>query len=274
MFLSDLSLALADYLVCKPRTANGKTDSVPTAYVREEYWPTGCSSCPRYSGGDCYAIFGRTGFAMKADRPTSMAARSVRVPQEYTLRYALAGAPRSARVFRWSAVGDSVGSVPRDLLEAGYRACVAEGLHPIDYTSTWRRPESRWARAWAMASCHSVEDVWEALADGWRTTLTVDPDAMADAIEAGKTSMRVESDDGGLAVVGRMCPAMVADYRGDRPVSCNDCMLCSVEHLPAHPNRAKAGIDVVLFALHGIRGIGHRWTRRKKAYRARVGGEA
>ena len=35
-----------------------------------------------------------------------------------------------------------------------------------------------------------------------------------------------------------------------------------------------AGIDVVLFALHGIRGIGHRWTRRKKQYRARVGGEA
>jgi hypothetical protein len=266
--LSSLSDSLWDYVLCRKGTRNAKTANVPGASVRSTHWDVGCKACPRYSSKDCYAIDGRAGHHMHADRAGTMAARSERVPSEYTLRYALAGCARSARVFRWSVVGDSVGSIPAHLLQAGYRACVDERLNPIDYTSTWKLETSSWAKPWAMASCHSVSDVWRALGDGWRTTLTVDPDLMADAIERGKTSMVVECSDGGPSVVGRMCPAMVADYKGERPISCNECMLCSVHHLPPHPNRAKAGIDVVLFALHGIRGRGHRWSRRRKAYRA------
>ena len=265
--LSSLSDSLWDYVLCRKGTANTKTSNVPGASVRSTHWDGGCKDCPRYAAKDCYAIDGRAGHHMQPDRPTSMAARSERVPSEYTLRYALAGCARSARVFRWSVVGDSVGSIPAHLLQAGYRACVDERLAPIDYTSTWARDESAWAKPWAMASCHSVADVWKALGDGWRTTLTVDPDLMADAIEAGRTSLTVPGSDGANPVVGKMCPAMVADYLGQRPVSCNDCRLCSVWLVGRRRGMTRPS-DVVLFALHGIRGRGRRWSARRKAYRA------
>ena len=264
------------YTLSRSTSGNSKTGPIPYASVRSDHWGTGCAGCPMFER-DCYAIHGRAALHMDADRSGSMAARAQREPKQYTLRAAVVGALRLAKYFRFSNVGDSVGSIPREHLEPAYRTALADNLEPIDYTSRWSDPDNGWARSWAMASCHSVDDVDTALSMGWRATVTVDPDAVADVIESGARRMTVADPETGAEVEGVICPAMVASYTGDRPMTCNDCGLCSVHRYPpgrtmSGGKRGRAARDLVIFAQHGFRGIGRRWSVRLKAYRA--GGEA
>ena len=244
-----------DYYLFRETSGNTKTGPLPYGALRREHWATGCSGCPMYSEGDCYAINGRFGtHHMVEDRPGTMANRALREPQRYTLAAALALAPRAVSLFRWDVIGDGVGAVPKAVLEDAYLQTAAAGLHPIVYTHQWKAGANRWARDWARASVDHIEDLPRAMDYGFVPVLTVDADEAADIIEAGGDTMTLPGGE-----VADICPSMVADYRGERPVQCATCRLCSVSATP--------GARIVVFPRHGLMGAGRRWGLRKRAWR-------
>jgi hypothetical protein len=105
----------------------------------------------------------------------------------------------------------------------------------------------------AMASTYTLSAYLKATRAGWRATLVVPAEVIADHVEHGAPLTEVVEVD---AVA---CPAQVGELTG-RPVQCNDCGLCSVKHQADAPG--------VWFAEHGPR-VKRTWRKRVEAAKER-----
>lgn len=194
-------------------SSNVKTGDVPTAWVgltkaacRESC--RGCPMAPADVGGDgsCYSHSGSPAIAHASIRKAAAAGK----PR--TLAAALNAASRSARMVRYTAIGDG-GRVAPGVADRIVGAVKAAGLAFVGYTHHWREAQVRddW-RGRLMASVGSLAEADEALAEGWRAAAVVPVDHPARSVTPG-----------GARVV--VCPAQLAEARG-ASVTCNDCRLC------------------------------------------------
>lgn len=232
-------------LLWRPTTTNRKTGNIPTAIVHPDRIEESCEGCPQApeAGGGCYARTGTVSFSLKA---TARAA--ARRPQAYTVGHALSGRLVSARYARVTSIGDA-GGLPQEEVEPQLEAVRAAGLHPIAYTSRWKK--APWLQRWAMASTYSARGYRSAVARGWRATLVVPAGVVADHVEHGTP----------LPELGAvLCPSQVGELTGEA-TTCNECGLCSVSKNPDGPG--------VLFAEHGPR-VSRAWKRRVEAARERL----
>lgn len=212
-------------------SSNVKTGNVPTAWVgatREECREScrGCPLAPKDIGGNgaCYSHSGSPAIAASSIRKA--AARGA----DRSLAAALKGAARSARMARYTAIGDG-GRVAPGVADRITSTVRAAGLQLVGYTHHWR--DALVAADWRgrlMASVDTLADADAALAAGWRAAAVVPADQPA----RGTTP-------GGARYV--VCPAQTSDGR----VTCNDCRLC---------DGSKAG-PVIAFREHG-NGVKHR----------------
>lgn len=145
-----------------------------------------------------------------------------------TLKEALDSRKGSSKIVRHRIAGDIVGDE-----EATYEDCKVvdrEGLINIGYTHAWREDESQILRDYFRASCQSEEEVLEARAMGWATTLIV-PESFS-----GKR-MKLANGE-----TGYLCPARTG-VAGKPDITCNTCTLCKVSD--------KTVKKTVLFKAHG-----------------------
>jgi hypothetical protein len=144
--------------------------------------------------------------------------------KNYTLRGALATASKAAKMVRLGSIGDPAGLSP---LDGAYirEAVKREGLALIGYTHGWALDKSRRWKGSIMASCDTLAQADQAIADGWRATVVLPHD---------HTARVFETPDGHKGVV---CPAMLQP----EIVTCNTCRLC---------DGSKAG-PVIGFPDHG-----------------------
>lgn len=210
-------------LLWTARSGNTKTGDVPTAWVGAtlEEARQSCLGCPLLDAG-CYAHSGSVGMGGLSARKGA-----TRNPDRYTLKSALANRSASARMARFTAIGD-IGRIGREMATA-LRATVQKvGLAVVGYTHHWREAEV--ADAWKgslMASTESLEDADEAVGQGWRATVIVSMDAP-----------RTGTTPAGRKLV--VCPAQ------EKPgvVTCNTCRLCDASRpgpviaFRAHGNQA------------------------------------
>jgi hypothetical protein len=192
------------------RSTNVKTGDVPTAWVGATRAAClescrGCSLAPRAVGGNgsCYSHSGTPALAHGA------IVRATAAGKVTTLTAAIRGAVRSARMLRYTAIGDGGRTAP-GVADRIVDAARAAKLQLVGYTHHWR--ESSVAAEWRgrlMASVDTIADADAALSAGWRAAAVVPDGAPA----RGTTP-------GGAAYV--VCPAQVTDGR----VTCNDCRLC------------------------------------------------
>lgn len=212
-------------------STNVKTGNVPTAWVgatRDECREScrGCPLAPKDIGGNgaCYSHSGSPAIAASSIRKA--AARGA----DRSLTAALKNAARSARMVRYTAIGDG-GRVAPGVADSITSTVRAAGLQLVGYTHHWR--DALVAADWRgrlMASVDTLADADAALAAGWRAAAVVPADQPA----RGTTP-------GGARYV--VCPAQTSDGR----VTCNDCRLC---------DGSKAG-PVIAFREHG-NGVKHR----------------
>jgi hypothetical protein len=142
--------------------------------------------------------------------------------KDYTLQEALRTARRSARMVRYTAIGDG-GRVPKAYADDIISTVRAAGLQLVGYTHHWREPAV--ADAWRgrlMASADTLADADEAISAGWRTAVVL-PEGAGDTVTPGGHIVKV-------------CPAIKSNNR----VTCNDCRLCDASRrgpvigFPAH----------------------------------------
>jgi len=206
-------------------SSNVKTGNVPTAWVgatrdacRESC--RGCPLAPKDVGGNgaCYSHSGSPAIAHNSIRKAAAAGK------DRTLTAAIRGAARSARMLRYTAIGDGGRTAP-GVAARIVEAARAARLQLVGYTHHWR--EAAVAAEWRgrlMASVESMTDADAALAAGWRAAVVVPVD----------TPSRGTTPNGARFVV---CPAQTSDGR----VTCNDCRLCDA---------SKPG-PVIAFREHG-----------------------
>jgi hypothetical protein len=191
-------------------SSNVKTGNVPTAWVgttrdacRESC--RGCPLAPKDIGGngECYSHSGSPAIAHSSIRKAAAAGK------DRTLTAAIRGAVRSARMLRYTAIGDGGRTAP-GVADRIVEAARAAKLQLVGYTHHWREPAvaAEW-RGRLMASVESMADADAALAAGWRAAVVVPVD----------TPARGTTPSGARFVV---CPAQTSDGR----VTCNDCRLC------------------------------------------------
>lgn len=147
--------------------------------------------------------------------------------ERYTLKAALAGALRSARMVRVSAIGDA-GRCGADKAREICDDADAEGLAVVMYTHHWREAAVR--ETWqgrGMASCETEAQADRAVSEGWRATMLVpswDTRRTWRTLAGNKVSA---------------CPAQVTNGK----VTCNDCLLCDASRTHLSP--------IVAFRAHG-----------------------
>lgn len=193
-----------------PTSRNVKTGNVPTAWIGETRTECrescrGCAFAPKDVGGDgsCYSHSGSPAIAASSIRKA--AARG----KDKSLAAALRDAARTARMVRYTAIGDG-GRVAPGVADRIVSTVRAAGLQLVGYTHHWR--DALVAADWRgrlMASVDTLSDADAAIAAGWRAAAVVPEDQPA----RGTTP-------GGARYV--VCPAQVTDGR----VTCNDCRLC------------------------------------------------
>lgn len=131
-----------------------------------------------------------------------------------------------AKIVRHRVAGDVVGDVPATMEECA--TVEQHGLINIGYTHNWRAEEAQPLKKHFRASCNSLEDVKEAVAMGWSTTL----------VAAGNVP-KTTTLEGKRAVI---CPARHG-VEGKKDITCNDCTMCKVSD--------KTKDIVVMFKIHG-----------------------
>jgi hypothetical protein len=122
---------------------------------------------------------------------------------------------------RWHVSGDVFSNDAPDIayIQAQVWACEqmeAEGVKTIGYTHGWRYDEVQPLKKWFMASCDTAEEVRDARAKGWMTTVVVDVKNIHTREDLGDAKLTI-------------CPNQITDGR----VKCVDCMLCSPSSLPS-----------------------------------------
>ena len=223
------------------QSANPKTGNVPTLWIgrTKEETALSCAGCglrPKKEGGnsECYARVGNPGRAI-----SSVRIAAIRNPSRYTLRSALLGSARSAKMARITAIGDGA-LLPIPYVKQSIRKIRAFGLDAVGFTHYWEDFPS--LKGWLMASVDGLDGVDKALALGWRVAVTVPWDFIGD-----KGTGRFLTAGGARGIV---CPAV----KSEGAVTCNTCRLC---------DGSKAG-PVIAFPMHGPK-----WSHKLRARRAK-----
>ena len=219
--------------LCTATSTNKKTGNVPTIWIggtREESLQScrdvGCPLLHKRHGGPasgsdpiCYAQSGSPSFAHIA-----MTKAHAKGSKNYSLRGALATASRAAKMVRLGSLGDPAALSP---LDGAYirDAVKREGFALIGYTHGWALDMSRRWKGHIMASCDTLAQADQAIADGWRATVVLPHD---------HTARTFTTPDGHKGVI---CPAMLQPEL----ITCNTCRLC---------DGSKAG-PVIGFPDHG-----------------------
>jgi hypothetical protein len=216
------------------RSGNVKTGDVPTVWVGRNRAQSlaSCHGCALLASGDCYAQYGTPLLGQSSISATAAKRKSWRT---YAITYALKHRARSARMVRFSALGD-VARADRGQVSEAIRETLAAGLAVVGYTHFWRERRAAYLRGRLMASTGSVAEAREANARGWRASIV---------LPAG-TVGTVRNDDGTVFAVE--CPAIAAARLG-KTYTCNDCASTKRGAL------CDASIDApnVYFADHGPR---------------------
>jgi hypothetical protein len=144
-----------------------------------------------------------------------------------TLADALKKKDKTARVVRHRVAGDIVGDVPDTIDEC--KTVEAAGLTNLGYTHAWKESFAAPLKKWFRASCNTLEELDEALANGWSTTLAVSGNNIPKSLSLANKR----------AVV---CPARNG-VKGKKDITCNTCALCAVND--------KTKDVIVLFEVHG-----------------------
>ena len=149
----------------------------------------------------------------------------------YTLKRAIALAPRSVKMARFGVIGDPA-ALPDAYLAKAERIIRRHGMDVVGYTHHWRAAGKRLAGR-LMASCDRLEEVDEAIAAGYRAAVVLPHD---------HASRRFTTPAGHKGIV---CPAIMSDR-----VTCNTCRLCDwsksgpvigfPDHGPTAPRASKA----------------------------------
>ena len=185
------------------RSRNAKTGDVPTAWIGAtlEESRRSCKGCEQLDRGTCYAQFGQVAVGMRSIERSATAKPAA----HYTIRRALAARHKSARMVRFSALGDCARADRRQLQRA-FAATKRAGLAIVGYTHFWQdHPE---IRGQLMASCDDFTAARAANAAGWRAAI------IAPAGTTGTITI-----DGVRAIE---CPAVAATRHGKK-YTCNDC---------------------------------------------------
>jgi len=131
-----------------------------------------------------------------------------------------------SKIVRHRVAGDVVGDVVGTLEECNL--IEKAGLTNIGYTHNWREDEAQPLKEFFRASCNSLDDVREASAMGWSTTL----------VAAGNVPKITYLDDKKAI----NCPARHG-VEGKKDITCNDCTMCKVSE--------KTKDLIVMFKIHG-----------------------
>lgn len=208
-------------IIWTARSDNRKTGNVPNGWIglsRAEAEDS-CSGCGMLEKG-CYAHHGSVLIgSMSATRGAKAN------PERYTLKSALKGRHKKARMVRVTALGD-IGRCGKETADTVTNEVKGNGLALVGYTHHWR--ESDVATSWKgrlLASCDALEEADRAVDEGWRAAAVV----LSDHPRVSKTPM-------GRTVI--VCPAQVKD---DHSVTCNMCRLCD----------ASSKGPIIAFRAHG-----------------------
>lgn len=137
------------------------------------------------------------------------------------LKTALSKRDKSCKIVRHRVAGDIVGDESNTLKDC--YDIKAAGLINIGYTHNWRDEASGGLKEFFRASCNTLQDVIEARAAGWSTTLVVSGNVPSKTTLADQKAI--------------LCPA------DSKKVTCNTCTLCKVSKQTAD--------TIVMFKLHG-----------------------
>ena len=176
-----------------------------------------CDGCPMRHAG-CYHWSGRPIGAQ-----ASMQRRFADRPAEYTLRWALGKAIRSARYVR-GAVGGDPWVFDRDTVSGWVEDIQAAGMHGLLLYTHFAADKGSHLKGLAMASVHSLSEADDRIRDGWRTAMVADG---LKAPDTGKPQLRNVPEWSGEkfitpdGVKGVVCPAQIK-----RGVDCNTCGMC------------------------------------------------
>lgn len=221
-------------LVVVSRSRNPKTGDVPTVWVGRslEESRASCEGCALLASGDCYAQYGAPSFAISSVRRAATRAKSWR---RYTIQRALRDRASSARIVRFSALGDIARAKKAQVIQA-IDATRQAGLAVVGYTHFHREARASYLRGVLMASVSGESEAREANARGWRAAMVM---------PAG-TIGTIRNSDGSIFAVE--CPAIAAARHG-KTFTCNDCAASKRGAL------CDASIDApnVYFADHGPR---------------------
>lgn len=203
---------------------NRKLGRVSATYMSQSTCPT---SCPFFEKG-CYANGGRMGIHTRRlnDSPITdiiqiaqMEADGIRKLSGY-------------RPLRLSVVGDHKTNESASLVaDAALEYTGKHGQPVYTYTHAWREVKrSSWGVINVLASCENVQDVRQAIDDGYAAAMVV--------TEFEKDTAYKIADD----LTGIPCPEMTG-----KAETCEQCGLCM------KADKLRAGRKVILFAAHGNR---------------------
>ena len=158
----------------------------------------------------------------------------------------------ASKIVRHRVAGDCVGDQEETLEEC--KIIENEGLINIGYTHDWRSPKTQILKKYFRASCQSEDEVLEARAMGWGTTIVVPEN----------TDNKIKLSNGEVAI---MCPvvreekrisekinamsfenrkqksAKKKEMKGAMKINCNSCTLCKIDD--------KTEKITVMFEVHG-----------------------
>tara|TARA_R110002167_G_scaffold86297_1_gene233653 strand:+ start:513 stop:1250 length:738 start_codon:yes stop_codon:yes gene_type:complete len=199
---------------------NRKTGDVPTLAIgrtREES-KASCKGCTLLESGDCYAQYGTS--AMGHASMEKAHARG----KDYSLKAALLGAKRSAKMARFGMIGDPA-ALGIDYIKKAVGIVNSFEMAAVGYTHHWKKaPEFAGI---LMASCDNISEVDTAMDMGYRATVVLPWDH-----EGNFTTPEGRK--------GIVCPAI------SKGRTCNTCLLCDgskkgpIIGFPNHSNKARA----------------------------------
>ena len=126
----------------------------------------------------------------------------------YSLEEAIAKSVRSAKMVRFTAIGDG-GVKDRAYADSIMDTLSKHGMELLGFTRHWVSGKADHWKGRLMASCFSLEEADEAVRQGWRASVV---------LPANQTEMVFKTPDG---VHGVVCP-----FIQGKAVNCNTCGMC------------------------------------------------